>query len=444
MRQQYLKPSAVGVATTRCSALDAMLVMAYPMFTICYPERIDPERLRESLLRVLGDFGAYSGRLRRSGTDLFIDHGRGGALFELAESSQTSAELCSALRTRHSRLSCPNIAPLRAARGKEPLLAVRLTHTPDGCALGVTWSHAVGDFYSMMLLVRAWSAAYRGQSYEKPLEVGERDLFLDEHLPRWQGEPGWQLLSWFELARNFYRLARVGFPRRRVTLELSGADVAAIHASALRGGQVTINDAITAHLAALLYRAGGGSVSPNFATAIEYRKRLGLPARLLGNLSDLVTVTGDPGDDASTLARALRRSVNAFGKGPFMQRELLQLVAAHPRFSERMRYWRTSTDPHRVNLNFTNIAGSQDAQPSFEAAPPSTWHWRATDLMAPGLACVFDAPGGGQLVDAVLPVRVARALSEIPYRAPLPVPTNGTRQVLAPGAGAPADLQPGP
>ena len=421
MKRQLVKPLEQTGRTTRLSAADGLMSLMTPTLALCYRERLDASRLRLALARVLTDYSSFSGRVQRKGGDLFLEHGLGGAGFEVSESSDLSAVLGAAARASHSSLVCPHMSALGMLGGRESLFAARVTHTPDGSVLGVTWNHALGDYHSAMLLLRAWALAYRDRPHDKPLEVSDRCAYLKEMLPEApSGSLAWRVLSWPEFFRFIHAQFWVARPVQRVALEFSRDEISAIHAAAGCEKSVTAYDALCAHIFLTLRRLLDTQVSPHFAIAINYRKRLGLPANLLGNLSDVVNTKASASDTTATIASALRRRVETFATGPIGQRDLAALKAAYPSALQQMRCSTQLSDPYRTNLILSNVGDVGHYELPFGLSAPVFVHARGTNMMAPGFGTIVKSMEGERVtVDMMLPRTLARRVAGERGRSPL-------------------------
>jgi NRPS condensation-like uncharacterized protein len=175
MKSFSVQSTRPSYGSTICSYPDwAMRDMAVSM-GFCYPERLDSERLRETLAQVLSDFPDYAGRFRASRETLVIDHSHRGVVFEVAKSPKSFATLMEdASRQSSGSVLCPVMSARRAIQGKAPLFAARITETSDGCVLGVTWHHSVGDLASPLEVLNAWARAYGNTEYEVPEPVADR------------------------------------------------------------------------------------------------------------------------------------------------------------------------------------------------------------------------------------------------------------------------------
>lgn len=431
MQRQQVKPLEPIDRKTRCSVVDRLIVVAFPTMAFGYSERLDPDRLRQALARVLVDFGSFAGRLVRNADDWYIDHGSSVA-FETAEHAGPIAALAAALRTKHSGVVCPRLSVRATLRGREPLFAARLTQARDGCVLGITWNHALGDTQSVMLLLRAWSLAYREQPYTKPAEITDRAAYLDEKVPvPLRHDMRARVLSWPQFLRALsYQLWAIRHAKR-VAIDFSWDQISAIHAAATRDKPVSPSDALCAQLFCTLDELGAG-MSPDITVAVDFRKGFGVPPNALGNFSDLVFTTVDLGDGPAEVASALRSNVDAFGAGALAgtmsHRHLQQLRASHPGALDMLRFWFFG-EPGRGNLRLSNISRLPYNKLVFVTTEPAFVHARATDVPLVGTGIIFPSPGAtGLTLDIVLPAKVVERLaddSSWAQPAPNPQPSPG-------------------
>jgi hypothetical protein len=395
---------------TRCTYLDSCLKHGWPTIVLGYPERLDPSRLRHALARVLSDFSSFAGRLRYSRGDWYIEHGV-GALFESAESNERNETIEAALRTGDTKLVCPRLPVTGTLRGKGPLFAARLTQTRNGSVLGVTWNHALCDNHSVMLLLRAWVLACHEQPYKKPLEVADRETYLNEHVIRQDGSgTKWRVVSWSEFRHFLLQQVRLMRNAKRVAIDFSWSQIAAIHAAATGDRSVSPNDSLCAYIFWTL-NALSKNVSSHYAVAYDYRKTFGLPSGLLGNLSDFVTVTAKPGAGPGAIAESLRAGIDAFDAGSLTQRKLQTLKSAHPSILDEMRFWGPG-EPGRINLRLTNVSRAGHYKLVFASARPTFVHTRATDIPVVGVGTIFaSSREAGLTMDIVLPSHMIKQLA---------------------------------
>jgi hypothetical protein len=410
MDRQLVKPLVPVKGTTRCSFADGIVVFARPTVVLVYPERLDPSRLRDALACVLSDFGAFAGRLVRADGNWLIEHGVSAA-FETAESRENCVALGTAVRVGHSKLVCPVLSDTGALRGKEPLFSARLTQTHDGSVLGITWNHVLGDNHSMLLLLRAWARAYRGEPYDKPLDVPDRDAYLHEHIPHvTHGEAPWRILSWSEYLRSVGYQWSISRDASRVTLEFPWTVLEAIHPAGTSERLVSPGVALCSHIFSMLHRFGDG-MSPVLFTSINYRRKLRLPLNLLGNMSHFISVRTNPDDGADAIAAALRASIEAFNGASLARDQLQGLKDSHSGIFDLMRFWAYG-EVGRTIISMTDVSRSGYHKLAFESAAPLLNHVRATDVPLVGLGTILASSGGtGLAVDIVLPSKVIERLA---------------------------------
>lgn len=342
MQRMLVKPAPSAERVTRCSWFDYFVRSITASVAWYFPERLEPERLRAALQRILSDYGEWSGRLAVRDEMWTIVHGAGAA-FEVCESPQTNAAL-------HERvqLVCPGISLFGAVRGKAPLLAVRLTHTRDGSVLGVSWHHMAGDLHSLMLLVRAWAQAYRGLDHTPPVDVLDRNQYLNEHLAAHVGDVDLlRFVRWGELFKIMYAVQFVG---RQVDLHFSAQEVAAIHAAVAPDGGVTPHDALCAHVVGHLRRLEQIQQPAQHALAVNLRKRLGLPADLGGNLLDFACVRAGAESDVRDIAAELRASIVELSNQPLTFHALKRIADEGAPRALQERYCPAAYDPVQRGL----------------------------------------------------------------------------------------------
>lgn len=410
MQRELIRPAEDVERVTRCTTGDARL-RHHCGIALCYAERLDPTRLRASLAHVLSDFSVLAGRLDRSGDRLCIRQGNGGVRFEVAENSRSARELGQAADRswRFRRVVCPNISPFQPQQ-RTPLLAARVTRTPDGCVLGVKWNHAAGDVHSVAMLLRAWSQAYRGEPHEEQIQLEDRMAYLEERAPEPSQHHNMHLASWGEWTRIVRGYAATAV--RAITLRFSWEELAAMKASATGDTKISMNDALCSSVFSRIHRATGTTSDALMGLTINYRRRFGMPSNLVGNFIDVVTTKAAPTDDVARIAARVRTNIEQFSNRRLHDHELARLAAAHPRWSERIRFVMDELHPDRVSRSMTFTSWCRfglydvrfgDTKPvHFHPQPFENLNW---------FAVVFESPdNAGLSIRAFLPAKVARQL----------------------------------
>jgi hypothetical protein len=241
-------------------------VGAYPIeFVFAYGERIDPDRLAESLRRTIALFPAAGSRLVRSGEAFALEPAEDGWEFGVATSSLAFADA-----DRHAFVDA-----VETVEG-QPLVRVRVTHTPEGSVLGVGMSHAVVDGFSFFYFLSAWSQVFQGKGVVPPHL--DRSVLQPGGAPRGTPDPSGQGHSEsLGMTGLFLGERRPAIPRDRLRWTrrvLPRAELSALLAEAQGGCPVRLshNDVV----AAWLWR----TYVPDWAGAAEETAFLSCPVDL--------------------------------------------------------------------------------------------------------------------------------------------------------------------
>ena len=150
------------MSTIALSPLDHVFVGAgsYPIeFVFEYDSLLDPELLRAGLGKVVTDFPPITSHLvRLSAHQYGFQSGAEEPIMEVAESDQSLGNW--------SEASC--FIDSVSTRERELLFRAKLTQTPKGSVLGVSFSHAIGDGFSFFYFLSSWCKAVRGEEWARP------------------------------------------------------------------------------------------------------------------------------------------------------------------------------------------------------------------------------------------------------------------------------------
>jgi hypothetical protein len=388
---------------SRCGIYDSFVLYNQVRFAFGYRERLDPVRLQRSLGRVLAEFGAFAGRLRRRAKSYEIELGV-GVDFEVRESADSCLALCAAAATHVGAAKvCPRLPMMKAVLGAAPLLSVRLTNTPDGCVLAFSWHHAVGDFQSAHSMLQAWTKAYRDEPFEGALDVADRDAYLTEKVPDSPGtDTALRVVPWSEIAQVIWMIKR----SRRLDLEYSWEELDALQRAA-GGGGIRRNDALYAHLFQRCHFLNEMKLRSKLALVINTRKRYRLPANLIGNILDTSTTSVEPGADLATIAHGLRAELKDFGRNP-NHHAFMRFKSSKQRLSIRARTGPGHFDPLRGNLIVSSIAGFGAYNLVFESQRPAHVEYGGWENNV-WFASILESPGDrGLRVQLALPIGLAQ------------------------------------
>jgi hypothetical protein len=411
-----VRPVRASEGATVCSYTDAAVRYFTASVGFCYPVRLDVARLRDALAQVLSDFPEYAGQFRSIRGGLVIEHSGKGAGFEVASSPERFAALVKAAsKSRKGTLLCPAMSTRPRLRGRDPLLRVRLTNTVDGCVLALTWNHAVGDMASTMHLLRAWSQAYSNAAYEPPPLVPDRAQYLDAHLPdSANAVPSLRLVPVSELgaALRFYTMGS-----RRVDIEFSADELAQLRESTLRESYITAGDALCAHAFLALRALRPERPLTRLGVMVNYRKRMGLPTNLLGNLINGVWMNVGRQADPAELAAELRAKVDAYASEFADYHVTRRFIDQHPRRFERVRLMPVLHDPSCSTWFVTNAISLGFYDVAFDGTPPTLFS-PLMDSVIPLMAAVFDGPNQrGATLSLHLPEALAKRVESPEGRA---------------------------
>ncbi len=148
--------------TIPLSPLDHIFVGAgsYPIeFAFEYDYLLDPESLRAGFAEVLKDFPPVTSHLVRISEHQYaFQTSPGDPPFEVAVSDQPLSDWTQA----------SGFIDSVSTKEQEPLFRAKLTQTPTGSVLGVSFSHALGDGFSFFFFLSCWVKAVRGEEWATP------------------------------------------------------------------------------------------------------------------------------------------------------------------------------------------------------------------------------------------------------------------------------------
>jgi len=407
MQTYLISPDRVSDCTTTCTYADWQSRHGTVSIAFCYQQRLDRERLRASLASVLSDYQDFAGRIRMDGSTMYIDHGAQGVQLQFATSTEPYGVLTAEAARGSDRVVCPPMSRRRTLRGLDPLLMVRVTDTPDGCVMGVTWHHSVGELASALQLMLAWAKAYSHEPYEAPPVVLDRAKYLDEHMP--DPSSAVSAMRLITMGELFSLIPFVLQKRERVDFDFGWDQLEQFQAWARRDQYVGPFDALCAHVSSVLRELAPERPVKQLALAVNYRKRVGLPANIIGNLISTVTVGLAPEDnDSSSVAQALREKLSSYASAHADYHATRRFLDAHAGRFQRMRVVPSLVDPTGSTWVVTNVAGAGVYDVAFDDVTPALW-CLLTDAPLPLMTAIFDRPNrAGITLSMQLPRALAR------------------------------------
>lgn len=356
---------------------------AYPLeFVLAYGRRMDADRLAASLRRTLALFPPAGGRLVRLGEAYGLEPSVEGCAFEVVTSSTTfSAGV--------DRLAF--VDAVETVEG-QPLARVRLTHTPAGSVLGVSFSHAIVDGFSFFYFLSAWSGVFHGRDVPPPvldrglLAPGAAEsgaaldpgsvreacgLFLGERRP--------------EIPRDRLRWTSRLFPKGELSRLLGEAQAAC-------PVRLSHNDVVAAWLWRELVDGWAPAVEETafLSCPVDVRRRRpGFPATYFGCAVAFANATIDRDRLATApladLARRVRDAVAGVGEAQALRS--LRTIDLLRRQEGLAGLERLHVVHPRAGLLVTNLSRLPVRDVVFDAGPPV-----AFDILAPAERCAVVLP----------------------------------------------------
>lgn len=419
MQTIIVRPARETPGSTRCSFSDSMMRAEVARLAFFYRERLDPKRLANALATVLEDYYVFAARLRTDGEQLVIEHSSGQCELEVVESGVPLQTLMDAGQADDAALLSPRMNARHVARGRGPVLKVRLTLARDGSALGLTWHHSIADMHSTALLLSAWTAAYRGEPYQKPYHTADREAYLTQHLPDPEGAGSLvRLYSPLEIARFVHFAAT---RREKVHVDFSRDQLSAIHQALSGDEKLTSNDTFCAHVFSCLRQLPTPRPLSRLVLLVNYRKRVGLPSNLLGNLLGWVAVSAAPDDDAHVVAKRLRTALDQYATRHVDHFATARFRASHRHPLQRLRSLPSIVYPLGTTLVLSSITAFSVYDVAFESTAPVLFSPLSSGLV-PWLGLVLDRPGrAGNDVVLQVPRTLATQVAGVMRRTPSPV-----------------------
>jgi hypothetical protein len=378
-----------------------------------FPVRLDEARLKQALARVLNDFPLYAGKLRLTGTNLTVEHGVCPVQFETVQSTVGLEHLMAEVRAGRTRAVEPSLSRLKITLTREVTLAVRLTEAREGCALSMVWNHAVGDMHSTMLLMRAWEAAYAGRPYETPIMVADRDAYLREVMP--DPVAARSALSRGSYLQAFAQRWALMQPATRVNLEYSTAQLRTLREALSQNKRVTTNDAVCAHVFGAVRRLAGATDPTNLCLVVNFRKRLGLSDRLLGNMTSLLDQPVDEIDSSAQTAASIRDALDHYTARHSNYQATMRVVDVNLRPVDRLRVVTRQYKPGTGDMMVTSWANFGAYDLCFGTARPQLFYplILGAARLPPWVTIVYELPAarGLGLMLALPPALAQRCLS---------------------------------
>ncbi len=358
MSTETIRPARGQRLEIRCTVVDVVLSNIANHLVFFFPRRLDPTALAEALSEALAVLPIYAARATMRGGTLRIRCRGQGVPFTSASSDRTLREAIRSTADGGGDWLVDCVNGVAARWGVGPLFTVRVTRlADDATAIGVSFSHVVGDMQTLMHLMNTWSAAASGAPLPEPVIVEDRVAYLDEHLPAdGAREPGVRCLGPVEAARSLVGLARVGRRLRTLSMYFGDEEIGRMRAAYGDRIRLSANDALCGHVCAALMTADPGVQHRTVALPVNLRRRCGLDPMLTGNILTALNIDMWRAESARSIAERIRHGIDQFTDQHCDAR-------LNQRYLDSVGTWRgarcvaTGFDPVVWNPLITNVSG---------------------------------------------------------------------------------------
>ena len=296
----------------------------------------------------------------------------------------------------------------------------------------VSFHHAIGDMATLMILMKAWSAAVSGEPICEPVIVEDRAAYLDEHLPAGgAGKPGVRCLGLLEAARSLLHLAVDGRRLRTLSLYFGDAEITRMRDAYRSRMWLSANDTVCGHVCEALMSADPRCGRRTVAIPVNTRSRCGLDPMLVGNILSALNIDMTQGETGRSIAESIRHGLNHFADEHCDMR-------INQTFLESVGNWRgarcvaSGFNPTRWNPLITNVERLRRAIASASRARPVT-HCAVLSVPVAGYGVLNRRDGrqGAGLSSHAAAQRVRGDGESRDSGAPAQVPARGRRHSAA-------------
>lgn len=405
-----------------CSVSDTMLAGIATSMVFFFDQALDVARLAEGLAQALARVPVFAGRLREGGKGLEIVCDDAGVPMTVFDIGETLGEVIGRVTLPGSGLADHVDAPA-ARSGGHPLMTVRISRLADGgTAVGCSFHHAVGDMQSFMLVMRAWSASVEEVALPEVIIVEDRDAYLDGVLPpQDSGRPGIRLLDPGEAADLGREIDAAFMTGRTVQIYFGAAEADRMRQefSAAAGRRLSATDVLCAHVVTTIRHLDEDPEARNLAIAVNIRRRLELPAGVVGNLTNEVYLSCPPQGAPEALAAGIRAAVEDFTRSHLSirsSRAFLDTIGGRSRLADCVA---VGFDLGRRTFSFNSLTRFGVYDISFEGQRPAYFSLAAS-ITLPWTSWLVEGFGNaGYLYTVGVPARLAGRMRSPEGRAAL-------------------------
>ena len=397
-----------------CSVTDRFVERFSIPVVFFYREKLSVRLLIAALRKVLIDFPIFSGRLKVVNDDLLIDCNNQGVEFSLCLENRLLVQALEELSQGNLQKLVTPLIVEDALAGQSPILTIRLTQFDcGGTALGICWHHSVGDMHTFMRFMKAWSAAMNGEQYEPPLVVEDRSAYLQERIANNENvSSNVRYLKVRELLRLILYIATTARQKTSIKVYFSDREIENMKQVFSEKTQQTLstNDVLCAHVFSLITDLDNYSKDRKIVIAVNYRNKVGLPQKLLGNWFDTVHVLLPQSASPFEVAQTLRAGVDSFKTDPLSVRSTHRYIEDKSGVRKSQRFSSKSMNPVKRSIAMTNWSKFGIYDIRFLAAKP-LYFTSVDDFPIPWVCTIVEGfSNKGFICSAQLPSKLIRKL----------------------------------
>jgi hypothetical protein len=228
--------------------------------------------------------------------------------------------------------------------------------------------------HTFMRLMQAWSQTVAGLPYDKPLVVEDRVEYLARTLADTsRARPGLRYLGAGDMARMVLYMATKARAQRTLLFYFGPEELEQLRASLQSecSERLSTNDALCAHMFSLIAERDPQVRQRDLSLAINYRKRVGLPEQLLGNMITSINCASEPSKPPAQIARDLRRALDCFADEHMDYRSNVRFIDSHGGTAKIARFLMQGVDPIKGTLLITSWSKFGVYDVRFGGEPPA-------------------------------------------------------------------------
>ena len=304
-----VKANKTNPQVITCSFVDQILKNGSVPVVFFYRKSFHYDELINALKDVLYDFPIFSGRLTNTNNNLCINCNNKGVVFSVIKDDCTLDQILNELPTINQKRLVDRINTKKVISNQSALLTIKLTYfSCGGMALGVCWHHSIGDMYTFMCFMKAWSNAVNKKEYVLPLIVRERDKYLQTNLEKNGNKiPGIRYLGTKNLLTLWFYMQFFAQDKVRLKFYFSENELKNMKQqfSVATNWNLSKNDVLCAHIFRIISDLDTFKKERYLSIAVNYRSRTNLPHNILGNLFSGINILTSYRVDPFQLAQNL-------------------------------------------------------------------------------------------------------------------------------------------